>query len=79
MWSSLDSSNDNSYCIVVSRQGGKMVDLTVPKITLGERVVMENSPKFEEVVFNHYHEKAVLHSNIKLGNYNEKQITNQDS
>jgi hypothetical protein len=56
-----------------------MVDLTVPKITLGERVVMENSPKFEEVVFNHYHEKAVLHSNIKLGNYNEKQITNQDS
>ncbi len=50
MRSSLDSSNDNSYCIVVSRQGGKMVDLTVQKITLGEGVVMKNSQKFQERV-----------------------------
>jgi len=38
--SSLDSSNDNSYCIVVSGQGHKMVDLAVQKMTLGEGVVM---------------------------------------
>jgi hypothetical protein len=48
MWSSLDSSNDNSYCIVVSRQGGKTVDLAVRKTTLGERVVMEKLSKFQE-------------------------------
>jgi len=58
-----------------------MVDLAVQKITLGEGVVMENSQKFQEgyTLFIHYHGKPVLHSNIKSGNYNEKQITNQDS
>jgi len=57
----------------------KMMDLAVQKITLGEGVVMENSPKFERVVFNHCHGNAVLDSNIKSRNYNEKQRTNQDS